>query len=208
MSTTGNLPFLIGIAGPSCAGKTELSRRLSVLLAAPVLPLDGYYLDLSHLPPAERMQCNFDLPEVLDHDLFVRHLTALGQGHPISRPVYDFATHLRTGRLQAVSPAVVILVEGLLLLHWEEVRNLLSLRVYVDLDDQSCLERRLLRDGKERGRSPESVRRQYAETVRPMAEKYVYPTRSFADLVVRGDAPLEDSAAAVMARLPAGPSRS
>jgi uridine kinase len=194
-------PCLIGIAGPSCAGKTELSRRLATLLPAPILPLDGYYFDLAHLSPAERAQRNFDTPEVFDQSLFLQHLKALAQGRGISRPVYDFAAHVRTGRVEIVTPAPFLVVEGLLLFHWEEVRKLLSLRVYVDLDEPSCLERRLLRDVKERGRAPESVRRQFAETVRPMAEKYIYPTRSFADLLVRGDAPVEDSVAAVMERV-------
>ncbi len=192
-------PCLIGIAGPSCAGKTELARRLATSLPAPILSQDSYYPDLSHLALAERAQCNFDLPEVLDSALLVQHLTALRHGDEIARPIYDFATHTRGGQVEIVKPAPFIVVEGLFLLYWEQVRKLLSVRVFVDLDERSCLERRLLRDVKERGRVPESVRRQFAETVLPMAKKYIQPTRSLADLVVRGDAPLEESVAAVSA---------
>jgi uridine kinase len=195
---TLTIPQLIGIAGPSCAGKSELARGLARALSAPILPLDGYYLDLSHLSTDERARRNFDMPDVLDHELFVRHLTELHQGHEIARPVYDYATHCRTGQVETVRPTPFLIIEGLFLFYWEAVRDLLALRIFVDLDDQSCLERRLVRDVQQRGRTAESVRTQYSETVRPMAEKYIGPTRTFADLVLRGDAPLEDSVAAVL----------
>ncbi len=190
-------PYLVGIAGPSCAGKTELSRQLSALFSAPILPLDCYYFDLSHLPPAERARQNFDVPAMLDHDLFCRHLTELSRGAPIQRPVYDFATHSRTTGVEVVQPAPVIIVEGLFVLYWEVVRSLLDIKIFVDLDDESCLGRRLIRDVKERGRTPESVVSQFHQTVSPMAAQYIRPTRDFADLVILGDSPIEKSVATV-----------
>lgn len=201
MSAPEISPRLIGIAGPSCAGKSELARRLAEQLSAPVLPLDSYYYDLSHLAPAERGQQNFDAPQMLDYDLFLRHLAELSQGREIARPIYDFSSHCRTGQADIVRPGRFLIVEGLFLFYWEAVRTLLKARVFVDLDEQSCLQRRLRRDVQERGRTPESVKAQFAGTVRPMAEKYITPTRRFADLIVRGDDPLEKSVAAVMALL-------
>ncbi len=194
-------PYLIGIAGPSCAGKTELSRRLARLLSAAILPLDCYYFDLSHLPLEQRARHNFDVPDALDHDLFLRQLQMLHQGQDIPRPVYDFAAHSRTSKVEMVKPGRFIVVEGLFVLYWEDVRNTFGTRVFVDLDDKTCLDRRILRDVKERGRTPESVVLQFTETVRPMAEKYIRPTHTFADLVVRGDDPIEASVAAVMAHV-------
>ncbi len=194
-------PYLIGIAGPSCAGKTELSRHLARLLSAAILPLDCYYFDLSHLPLEQRARHNFDIPSALDHDLFLQHLQMLHRGEPAPRPVYDFATHSRTGRVEVVKPGRFIIVEGLFVLYWEDVRNTFATRVFVDLDDKTCLDRRILRDVKERGRTPESVILQFTETVRPMAEKYIRPTHAFADVVVCGDDPIDASVAAVMAHV-------
>jgi uridine kinase len=199
--STEPVPYLIGIAGPSCAGKSELTRQLSRLLSATVLPLDSYYRDLSHLPLEERACQNFDTPEAIDHQLFAEHLEALAAGREIRRPVYDFATHSRTGQTETVRPERYIIVEGLFVLYWEDVRRMLTTKVFVDLDDRACLDRRILRDVKERGRTPESVILQFSETVRPMAEKYIRPTRAFADVAVCGDDPLEASVAAVVAHV-------
>jgi len=194
-------PYLIGIAGPSCAGKTELTRHLTLSLSAAVLPLDCYYVDLSHLPLAQRAQHNFDHPDSLDHMLFRAHLKALARGESVERPVYDFATHSRTAATNQIRPGRFVLVDGLFVLFWDELRELLHTKVFVDLDDKLCLERRIVRDVRERGRTPESVIAQFNRTVRPMAEAYIRPTHGFADVVVRGDDPIEASVAAVMAHV-------
>jgi uridine kinase len=199
--TPEHKPYLIGIAGPSCAGKTELTRHLAHLLSATVLPLDCYYRDLSHLPPEQRAAQNFDIPEAIDHQLFANHLAALSRGETIESPVYDFATHSRTTQVEVVEAGDYIIVEGLFALYWENVRGLLGTKVLVDLDDKLCLDRRILRDVKERGRTPESVILQFTETVRAMAEKHIRPTQAFADLVVCGDDPIEASVATVMAHV-------
>jgi uridine kinase len=194
-------PYLIGIAGPSCAGKTELSRRLAAELNATVLPLDCYYRDLSDLPLEERARFNFDEPSALDHDLFLQHLLALAGGRQIERPVYDFSIHTRIAKTERIHPGSCVIVEGLFVLGWEDVRRLFGTGVFVDLPDGPCLERRIERDVRERGRTPESVRRQFAAMVRPMAELHVRPTRIYADLIIAGDNPIQDSVDAVLAHM-------
>jgi len=195
------MTHIIAIGGPSCAGKTELAKRLARLLPAPMLPLDAYYRDLAFLPLSERPKFNFDVPDSLDHDLLRRHLTALLDGHEIARPVYDFATHTRSSAVERLAPGPYLLLEGLFALYWEDIRPLLATKVFVEAPDDVCLARRQFRDVRERGRTPESVLKQYAETVRPMAELHVLPTRRFADVVVSGQAPLESSSAAVLAQV-------
>ena len=197
-------PYLIGIAGPSCAGKTELTKHLARLLSAAVLPLDCYYNDLSQLPLERRAQHNFDHPDMLDHQLFRAHLEALARGESIEQPIYDFATHSRTAGTKLIRPGRFVLAEGLFVLYWEDVRQALNTCVFVDLDDKHCLERRIVRDVRERGRTPESVVAQFNTTVRPMAEAFIRPTHVFSDLVVRGDDDIDASVAAVMAHADRG----
>lgn len=195
-------PYMIGIAGPSCSGKTELARRLARLLAATapaVISLDAYYRDLSALPPEERARCNFDVPEALDRGLLAAHLRALSQGEGVDRPVYLFSTHTRAPQTEPIEPGAFVIVEGLFALYWKEIRELFDTKVFVTAEDAVCLSRRLSRDTRERGRSPESVLAQYTEAVRPMNERYVLPTQRFADVVAPGEGPLEESSAAVMA---------
>jgi uridine kinase len=193
--------YLIGVAGPSCAGKTELSKHLAARLSAAILPLDCYYLDLSDRPLEERIKFNFDEPGALDHDLFFRHVRDLSRCQPIERPVYDFATHTRTREVEWVTPGQHILIEGLFVLYWPEIRSLFGTKIFVDLPDASCLERRIIRDVRERGRTPESVKKQFRETVQPMADLHVRPTKVFADLVIPGDNPIRNSVDTVLAHI-------
>lgn len=195
------MTHIIAIGGPSCAGKTELAKHLARVLPAPMLPLDAYYLDLAFLPLSERTKFNFDVPDALDHDLLREQVTALLAGREIARPVYDFATHTRSSAVERLSPSPYLLLEGLFALYWEDIRGLLGTRVFVDAPDDLCLARRQLRDVRERGRTPESVLKQYTDTVRPMAELHVRPTRRFADVIVSGKVPLEVSSAAVLAHV-------
>jgi uridine kinase len=197
-------PYLIGVSGPSCAGKTELSRGLAIQLPAIVLPLDCYYFDLSDRPLEERARFNFDEPSALDYGLFLKHVRALSAGLAIERPVYDFATHSRTSKVEQVPPGQFIVVEGLFILYWADLRSLLRTKVFVDLPDGLCLQRRIMRDVNERSRTPESVRRQFAETVQPMAALHVRPTRAFADLVIAGDNPIQKSVDTVIAHVELG----
>src|SRR5271157_4366372 len=190
--------YLIGIAGPSGAGKTYLATHLAAALRARKLALDRYYHDLSHLPLEERARANFDAPEALDHELLIQHVARLRNREPVHLPVYDFATHTRTGKVELMRPTEVVIVEGLFTLHWPGLRELLGTKVYVDMNDEICLTRRQSRDVRERGRTPESVVEQYQSTVAPMARRYVHPTIAHADVVVLGTERIEDAVARVL----------
>jgi uridine kinase len=194
-------PKLIGIAGPSGSGKSELARRLAFEWQSPVISLDAYYRDLAHLPTDRRALTNFDDPGSIDSDLLFADLEKLAGRQPIAVPRYDFATHTRTAGFDAVAPSPVVLIEGLFTLYWRQLRDLLHLKIYVHLEDSLCLERRRRRDVAERGRTAESVDQQYAATVRPMAEQYIWPTKHHADVVIGGDAALDQSVALLAARI-------
>lgn len=183
--------LLVGIAGPSCAGKTELARWLAARLSAPVLNLDHYYVDLAHLPLEERAKTNFDEPAAVDHDAIVHDVAALGRGEPVTAPLYDFSTHARARGGERIVPRGLVVVEGLFALYWPELREHFSVKLFVDAPDTLCLKRRLERDVRERGRTPESVIAQFESTVRPGAERFIRPTRAFADLVLSGEEELE-----------------
>lgn len=197
-------PHIIGVAGPSCSGKSEIARCLIEELSEMnpvILSLDSYYHDLSPLDPEERKHRNFDVPEALDHVLLREQLMALANGSAIEKPVYDFATHTRSPQSERIVPGETVIIEGLFALYWEKIRELFHTSVFVTLHDHVCLSRRIERDTKERGRSRESVLSQYTETVRPMNEKYILATKTFADIVVNGEDPLEQSTALIMAHI-------
>ena len=191
--------ILIGIAGPSGAGKSELAAQLVSRLpgSSALVSLDSYYKPLSHLTLEERSKVNFDDPDSLDWEMIRADVRRLATGHPIDEPVYLFDQHTRASQSRRVDPADFIILEGLFALHDAEVRELLDARIYVGAPDEICLERRLARDVITRGRTPESVRWQYATTVRPMAELYVIPSQQYADLLVSGICPIEESLSAV-----------
>jgi uridine kinase len=178
--------FLIGICGPSGSGKTELARAVARAFEAPILALDSYYRDLAHLPFEERARVNFDDPASLDHELLFAHLRALAAGCEVEVPVYDFTQHERRGETERLRATEFGVLEGLWTLYWEDIRRVLGTKVYIEAPDAICFDRRMARDLRERGRSRESVVEQYTCTVRPMAERYILPTREFADVVVSG----------------------
>ena len=189
---------IIAIAGPSCAGKTETSKSVARKLNARIIGLDSYYLNLDHLPFEARTKFNFDEPAALDHDLLIRQLRDLAAGKTIEAPVYDFVAHTRAPNVDVIEPAPFVILEGLFVLHWDDVRNQCDTTVYVDAPDETCLERRKYRDVRERGRSVESVMSQYEQTVRPMAAQYVWPTKELAELVVSGTDSLDHCAEQVL----------
>ena len=193
-------PFLVGIAGASCSGKTELARGLARQLLDDALPfaLDHYYMDRAHIPEPERSDCNFDHPDALDAPLLIRDVESLKLGLGIEQPRYSFVTHARLESTEPIAPRPVIIVEGLFSLYWPALRDLLDLKIYVETPDEECYARRLRRDVSERGRSPESIEYQYSVTVRPMALSYVRPTAQFADLTVSGVVPLDSSIKATL----------
>lgn len=187
--------FTVGIAGSSGAGKTAIAKALVEYLAPErisYIPYDAYYRDQSAIPEEERELINFDHPRILDTSLLVEHIVQLQCGYPIDIPVYDFATHTRTGQNQHVSPGSLILVEGLHVLVSAEVRSLLDYSVFVYTDLDVCLIRRLNRDVVERGRSPESVMSQWQYSVRPIYKEYIEPSKQFAQIIVNGEGPIDD----------------
>lgn len=193
-------PRLIGLAGPSGAGKTTLARALQTHLpgSATVLSLDAYYRDLAALSAAARTRVNFDAPEAIDHPRLAADLRQLAAGRRVEIPVYDFATHTRQANQQSLTPADFLLVEGLFALYWPDINALYHLRLFVTATDALCLERRLARDRVERGRSSASVRAQYQEQVRPMYRRHIQPTTRYADLILDGSTLIEEQVAAVL----------
>ena len=178
---------MFGVCGGSGAGKTTLTGHLIDRLGeteASALAFDAYYRDLSHLPFSDRRRRNFDHPDSLDSELFLAHLDALKQGIDVEVPVYDFSTHTLSGRFQHVVAAPLLLVEGILLLAFEEVASRLDYSVFMDVPEDVRLQRRVQRDMDERGRPEDHVRRQFAATVAPMHDAYVQPSRHRADRIV------------------------
>lgn len=192
---TAKLPFppvVMGIAGASGSGKTTLAAELARMLGGIHFPLDNYYRDLAHLPHQERLKQNFDDPEMIESGLLAAHVAALARDETIERPVYDFSAHSRVpAQTHRMHAGAYLLVEGLFALYYPALLPLYQLRIYVETPDEVCFTRRLKRDMEERGRTAESVRRQFEATVRPACEKYVRPSAANADLVVDGTEALD-----------------
>ncbi len=185
------LQAIIGIAGASGAGKSLLARQLVQQLrethaAADVAILneDCYYRRRDDLPFADREQINYDHPEAIEHELLVEHLDSLRQGRTVDVPKYDYGQHNRHAETDRLEPARVLILEGILILHIPQLRNLLDLKIYVDVPMDICFSRRLRRDMVERDRSLDSVLQQYHSTVRPMFFQFIEPSKQHADLII------------------------
>jgi uridine kinase len=180
-------PLVLGIAGGSGSGKTTVARALIQALAAGqgiLLEQDHYYRTQSHLPPEERERVNYDHPDAIEVELLCAHLDELREGRPIQRPTYDFARHDRAAEPLAVSPAPIVVVEGILVLAEARLRERFDVKLFVDTDADIRLMRRIRRDLEQRGRTFAQVRKQYYETVRPMHLAFVEPSKRFADIIV------------------------
>ena len=200
-------PHLIAIAGASGSGKTTLAARAAAALPdCAVLPLDAYYRDRPHASAAEREAINYDAPDAIDDALLETHLRELLAGRSAERPTYDFRTRRRASSTRTIRPGRYLLVEGILALHWSGLRALWDTAAFLHVDEATALARRTARDARLRARSPGSVRRQWEATVWPMYRRYVERTRRFADVILDGAAPLETSAAALLAHV-RGPRR-
>jgi len=201
-------PLTIGIAGGTASGKTTVARRLVERLGThpvAVLDQDSYYRDLADLPLEERARFNFDHPDAFDTALLVRHLGDLRAGKAIEKPVYSFTQHTRTGETVRVNPGDVVILEGILILALEPVREMLDVKVFVDSDADVRVLRRVSRDIKERGRDFDGVVEQYFRTVRPMHFGFVEPSKRYADIIIPhgglNDIAIEMVAGAVQKRL-------
>ncbi len=191
MKGAGPVPGMVsvGIAGGSAAGKSTVVAELVALLGeerTAVLRHDAYYHDLSHLPFERRIEVNVDHPDSLETSLLVEHVRALGSGRPVEMPDYDFVSQTRGSRGIVVQPAPVLIVEGLFTLFDERLRQLWDLAVFLETTESERLDRRILRDGEERGRDRAAVVAQHEGVVQPMHERFVEPSRAHADVVIRG----------------------
>jgi uridine kinase len=189
---------VVGIAGPSGCGKTTLAHAVAQHAGGIVLGLDAYYRDQRDVEDA-RLQV--DVPEAIDVGLAGLHLQALLLGNGIEQPVYDFARHARRDETRRVEPSPLVVVEGLFALYWTELRELMRTRVFVTLDHDECLRRRIERDMRERGRSAVEVTAQYEEQVRPMYDRHVAPTRHHAHIVLDGRARVDQLARQILGAL-------
>lgn len=178
--------LVIGIAGGTGSGKTTLMKRLVERFAdvVSVISHDNYYRRLDHLTMEERCRVNYDEPQSLETDLMVRHLQMLRNGEAVDCPMYDFSVHNRSEQTIHIEPRRVIIVEGILIFENKQLRDLMDIRIFVDTDADVRLCRRIRRDVNKRGRTLDSVLQQYQETVKPMHEKYVEPTKKYANIVV------------------------
>ena len=178
--------LVIGIAGGTGSGKTTLMKNLISHFGGMVTVLshDNYYKRHDELPLEQRSQLNYDEPDALETDLMAQHLDLLRQGHAIDCPVYDFSNHNRSDETIRIEPNPVIIVEGILIFENQPLRELMDIRIFVDTDADIRLCRRIKRDVTKRGRTLESVLIQYQQTVKPMHEKYVEPSKRFAHIVV------------------------
>ena len=178
--------LVIGIAGGTGSGKTTLMKNLIARFSddVTVLSHDNYYKRHDELTYEERCRLNYDEPAALETDLMAYHLDQLRHGQAIDCPVYDFTVHNRSEETVRIVPKKVIIVEGILIFENQPLRDLMDIRIFVDTDADVRLCRRIKRDVNKRGRSLESVLQQYQETVKPMHEKYVEPSKRFANIVV------------------------
>lgn len=178
--------LVVGIAGGTGSGKTTLMRNIMARFEGQVTVLshDNYYKRHDDLTLEQRSKLNYDEPNSIETDLMVQHLTQLRGGQAVDCPVYDFTVHNRSSEIIHLEPKPVIIVEGILIFENEPLRELMDIRLFVDTDADVRLCRRIARDVNKRGRTLDSVLTQYQKTVKPMHEKYVEPSKKYANLVV------------------------
>ena len=180
-------PFLIGVAGGSSSGKTTISERLVELTGEEHLSrieLDSYYLDRSDEPIDVRAQANYDHPDAFDWPLLNDHMAALVNGASVEVPIYDYAEHNRSGETRTVHPKKIIVVDGILVLWDQELRDRFDLKIFVDTAADIRFIRRLERDVADRGRTAQSVIEQYLGTVRPAHDRFIEPSKRYADVII------------------------
>lgn len=180
-------PLVIGVAGGSGSGKTTVVRKIIESVGEGSINLvqhDAYYRDLSHMSAEERAKQNFDHPASLQTELMVRHVQALKQGFAVDIPKYDFSNHLRKSETTTLRPRKVVLLDGILIFSEKTLLDLMDIKIFVDTDSDIRLLRRLQRDIIDRGRTLESVLRQYERYVRPMHLEFVEPSKRHADIII------------------------
>ena len=182
--------LIIGIAGGTGSGKTTLVHQIKKNFSSEkvcVISQDSYYKSTDHLSDDERSKINFDHPNAIDFELLVAQLKQLKSGINIAQPVYSFLTHNRTKDVVNTSATKVVIVEGILIFNHEELRNLFDIKLFVHVDSDERLVRRIRRDISERGRSIDDVLHRYKETLKPMHMQFVEPTKTYADIIIPND---------------------
>lgn len=180
-------PLVIGIAGGSGSGKTTVAQEILNRVGADriaYLQQDSYYKDLTGLPSTQHAEINFDHPDAVETELLIEHIASLRNLQPVAVPIYNFATDRRTTETFTVEPRGVILVEGILIFVDAALRKMFDVKIFVDTDSDLRFIRRLYRDITERGRTTESVIKQYQTTVRPMHLEFVEPSKRYADVII------------------------
>lgn len=180
-------PILIGITGGTGSGKSTVASEIYKSFNEDCIAMieqDSYYKDQSHLTFEERIKTNYDHPNAFDTSLLVEHLSMLLNKDTIEKPIYDFKEHNRRKDTIRVEWRDIIIVEGIMILQDIELRNLLDIKIYVDTDDDVRIIRRIIRDINERGRTIESVVKQYLNVVKPMHSQFIEPTKKYADLII------------------------
>lgn len=179
--------IIIGIAGASASGKSLLANTIVNELGSDqvvVISEDSYYKDHSNIPFEERAKINYDHPNSMDHELLHHHLQQLQEGKSVNIPIYNHSLHAREEDTRKIGQHSIIVLEGILLFVDQKLREMMDIRIFMEASLDICLMRRLKRDIKDRGRSLESVLKQYEETVRPMFLQFIEPTKRYADLIV------------------------
>ena len=178
--------IIIGIAGGTGSGKSTFTNRIKQEFGdrVSVIYYDNYYKVHDDIPLEERALINYDHPDSFETDLLLHHLECLKRGEAIECPVYDYTVHNRTDKTIRIEPREVIIIEGILVLYDERLRNMMNIKIFVDADADERILRRVVRDVKERGRDVEGIAKQYLTTVKPMHYIFVEPTKYSADIVI------------------------
>ena len=180
-------PVIIGVAGGSGSGKTTVAMRVREMCPGQTIQIihhDAYYHDSSHLPLEKRAEINYDHPNAFETNLLISHLRELRAGRTVEVPCYDYAQHSRLPQTETCHPADIVFVEGILVLESRALRELMDIRLYVDVDADERVLRRMKRDTTKRGRTMESVMEQYLTVVRPMHLQFVLPSKRYAHLII------------------------
>ncbi|SNR46479.1 uridine kinase [Lutibacter agarilyticus] len=182
--------LIIGIAGGTGSGKTTVVNQILNELPADevcVISQDSYYKETHHLTYQERTKINFDHPKAIDFDLLVNHISDLRKGEIIEQPVYSFVTHDRVKDTLITHPRKVVIVEGILIFNSRELRDLCDIKIFVHADADERLIRRVRRDIEERGRDVNEVLTRYQNTLKPMHQQFIEPTKNYADIIIPND---------------------
>lgn len=195
--------LIVGIAGGTGSGKTTFAKKIKDIFGedAVLIEVDSYYRDLSHMTPQARKEVNFDHPDSIDFAALCQDLACLKQGTAIEKPIYDFKTSSRLAETQTVAPARIVIIEGVLLLSVVQARELCDIKLYIEVEDDIRLLRRLERDILERGRTLESTKKQYLATVKPMHDCFVAPSRIHADVIIPAVGDTSEAEKIIMSRL-------